>query len=60
MVFYAEFPMVNMSIKILLSDRQIINFIKDHDYVEIVDSSGEVVYSFDPSIYDLTYLDFHD
>lgn len=44
----------------LLSDPKIINFIKDHDYVEIVDSLGEVVYSFDPSIYDLTYLDFHE
>ena len=44
----------------LLSNQQIINFIKDHDYVEIVNSVNEVVYSFDPSIYDLTYLDFHE
>ena len=42
------------------SNQQIINFIKDHDYVEIINSSGEVVYSFDPSIYDLTKLNFHE
>ena len=44
----------------ILSNQQIINFIKDHDYVEIVNSSGKVEYSFDPSIYDLTYLNFHE
>ena len=43
-----------------VSNNQIKNFIKDHDYVEIVDNSGKVVYSFDPSIYDLTYLTFHE
>lgn len=44
----------------MLSDKQMINFIKDHDYVEVVDASGEVVYSFDPSVYDLTWLDFSE
>ena len=44
----------------MLSDQQTINFIKDHDYVEVVDASGEVVYSFDPSVYDLTWLDFSE
>ena len=44
----------------MLSDKQMINFIKDHDYVEIVDASGKVVCSFDPSVYDLTWLDFSE
>ena len=44
----------------MLSDQQMINFIKDHDYVEVVDASGRVAYSFDPSVYDLTWLDFSE
>lgn len=44
----------------MLSDQQTINFIKDHDYVEVVDASGKVVCSFDPSVYDLTLLDFSE
>ena len=43
-----------------IDNQQINNFIKDHDYVEIVDSESNVVYSFDPSIYDLTWLDFEE
>lgn len=43
-----------------VSNNQIKDFIKDHDYVQIINQSEDVIYSFDPSIYDLTYLNFHE
>jgi hypothetical protein len=58
--YYFRNTNIHEAVVKLFSNQQIINFIKDHDYVEIVNSSGEVVYSFDPSIYDLTYLNFHE
>lgn len=58
--YYLRSINLNKYATIIANDVQIKNFIKDHDYVEIVDNSGKVVYSFDPSIYDLTYLTFHE
>lgn len=44
----------------MLPDNSLKSFVKDHDYVEIIDADGEVVISFDPSIYDLTGLHFSE
>lgn len=58
--YYFRNTNIHEAVVKLFSNQQIINFIKDHDYVEIVNSSGKVEYSFDTSIYDLTYLNFHE
>lgn len=57
--YYSNTNIHNLTTK-FIDNQRIINFIKDHDYVEIVDSESNVVYSFDPSIYDLTWLDFEE
>lgn len=43
-----------------LSDNKIVNFVKNHDYVEILDSTDKVIHSFDPCLYDYTWLDFSE
>ncbi len=41
-----------------ITDDKTKNFWKDHDYVQILDLSNNVIGSFDPSVYDLTGFDF--
>ena len=43
-----------------ISEKRTLNFIKDHNYVRVINTSGEVVNSFDPSVWDLTLLSFQE